>query len=272
MSASKKTLRPDLASFAGITVAVLAIVGGLVLEKGSIKDIAQITSALIVCGGTAGAVLMTSPMKTVRSALQHFKSVFFDLQVDPVTQINEIVTYAAKARKQGIISLEVEADAIADPFLHKAIGLAVDGADIDELKTMMELEISQHEQHAEEAAKVFESGGGYSPTIGIIGAVLGLIQVMKNLENISEVGHGIAVAFVATVYGVALANLILLPAAGKIRARAAEQTKLRELCLEGIVGIVEGSNPKLIRAKLEGYLPEAKERERSQQQQKRLAA
>ncbi len=271
MSASKKNSRPDFASFAGIALALLAIVGGLMLEKGSVKDIAQFTSALIVCGGTLGAVLMTAPSKTVLSALSHFKTVFFDSQRDPAIQINEIVTYAAKARKQGIISLEAEADSIADPFLRKAIGLAVDGADIDELKSMMELEIEQHEQHAEEAAKVFESGGGYSPTIGIIGAVLGLIQVMKNLENISEVGHGIAVAFVATVYGVALANIILLPAAGKIRARAAAESKTRELCLEGIIGIVEGSNPKLIRSKLEAYLPDAKERERSQRQSK-LAA
>jgi chemotaxis protein MotA len=123
---------------------------------------------------------------------------------------------------------------------------------------MMELEIEQREHQAEEAAKVFESGGGYAPTIGIIGAVLGLIQVMKNLENISEVGHGIAVAFVATVYGVALANIFLLPAAGKIRARYSSESKMREMALEGVVGMIEGSNPKLIRAKLEAYLPDGK--------------
>jgi chemotaxis protein MotA len=131
---------------------------------------------------------------------------------------------------------------------------------------MMEVEIEQREMHAEEAAKVFESGGGYSPTIGIIGAVLGLIQVMKNLANISEVGHGIAVAFVATVYGVALANLFLLPVAGKIRARAAAESKIRELSLEGVIGIIEGWNPKLIRAKLEGYLASDGKKKRSSQE------
>lgn len=258
MSNRNGSARPDIASFAGIVLAVLAIVGGLVLEKGSVKDIAQLTAALIVCGGTAGAVLLTSPLKAVLTAVAYLKHVFFERSLDQSALIDEIITYSTKARKQGIVSLEVEAANIGDPFLKKAINQAVDGADIDDLKSMMELEIEQREHQAEEAAKVFESGGGYAPTIGIIGAVLGLIQVMKNLENISEVGHGIAVAFVATVYGVALANIFLLPAAGKIRARYSSESKMREMALEGVVGMIEGSNPKLIRAKLEAYLPDGK--------------
>ncbi len=247
-------IRPDIATFAGILLSAIGIVGGLLLEKGDIRDIAQYTAALIVGGGTAGAVLVTCPMKSVLSALAHLKDVFFERAVDPAGLIDEIIVYATKARKQGIVSLEQETARITDPFLGKAINLAVDGTDLEELKSMMELEIEQREHHAEDAAKVFESGGGYSPTIGIIGAVLGLIQVMKNLANISEVGHGIAVAFVATVYGVALANVFLLPAAAKIRSRSASESKLRELALEGVVGMVEGSNPKLIRSKLEAYL------------------
>jgi chemotaxis protein MotA len=256
--ASRQGSRPDIATFAGITLAAIGIVGGLVLEKGSIRDIAQYTAALIVIGGTAGAVLVTSPFRSVMAALAHSKAVFFERTHDLDGLIEEIIGYASKARKQGIVSLESEAAVIEDPFLKKAMNLAVDGADIDELKVMMELEIEQREHEAEDAAKVFESGGGYSPTIGIIGAVLGLIQVMKNLENISEVGHGIAVAFVATVYGVALANILLLPAAAKIRSRAAAEAKMRELCLQGVVGMIEGSNPKLIRAKLEAYLSNSK--------------
>jgi chemotaxis protein MotA len=256
--AAKQGSRPDIASFAGIGLALLGILGGLVLEKGSIKDIAQFTAALIVCGGTAGAILVASPFHSVMLALSYLRTVFFERRHDPAGLIDEIISYASKARKQGIVSLESEAAVIVDPFLKKAVNLAVDGADIEELKAMMELEIEQREHEAEEAAKVFESGGGYSPTIGIIGAVLGLIQVMKNLENISEVGHGIAVAFVATVYGVALANILLLPAAGKIRSRVGRDSKMRELCLQGVVGMIEGSNPKLIRAKLEAYLPGSK--------------
>jgi chemotaxis protein MotA len=261
--ARNKNSRPDLASFIGLGLAVFGIVGGLVMEKGSIMDIAQLTAAIIVCCGTAGAVLVTSPMSSVRSALSYLKTVFFERQADIPAQVEEIMAFATKARKQGLVSLENETRNIRDPFLRKAMDLAVDGADIDELKEMMEVEIDQRERHAEEAAKVFESGGGYSPTIGIIGAVLGLIQVMKNLANISEVGHGIAVAFVATVYGVALANLFLLPAAGKIRARAAAESKIRELSLEGVIGIIEGWNPKLIRAKLEGYLAGGVQKKRS---------
>jgi chemotaxis protein MotA len=266
MASQGSKSRPDLASFVGLALAVFGILGGLVLEKGSIMDVAQTTAAIIVCCGTAGAVLVTSPMSSVRSAFSYLKTVFFERPMDVSAQLEEIMAYATKARKQGLVSLEVETAKISDPFLRKAMDLAVDGADIDELKEMMEVEIEQREMHAEEAAKVFESGGGYSPTIGIIGAVLGLIQVMKNLANISEVGHGIAVAFVATVYGVALANLFLLPVAGKIRARAAAESKIRELSLEGVIGIIEGWNPKLIRAKLEGYLANDGKKKRSSQE------
>jgi chemotaxis protein MotA len=246
--------RPDMATILGIVLALGGIVGGLLLEKGSVKDIAQYTAAIIVFGGTMGAVLVNTPTRTLLSAVTSLKDVFFERAMHPVQIIDEILVFATKARKQGIVSLDQDAEAIADPFLQKAIRLAVDGSDLEELKGMMELEIELNEAHAEEAAKVFDSGGGYAPTIGIIGAVLGLIQVMKNLSNIEEVGHGIAVAFVATVYGVGLSNIFLLPAGAKIRGRAAMDRRLRELMLEGVVGIMEGSNPKMIRNKLSAYL------------------
>ena len=145
-------------------------------------------------------------------------------------------------------------NAIADPFLKKALSLAVDGTDLQDLRRIMELEIQMAEQHGEAEAKVFEAAGGYAPTIGIIGAVLGLIQVMKHLEDIEAVGHGIAVAFVATVYGVAVANIILLPAATKLKLRLQHALQIKELMLEGVVSIAEGLNPKLVRSKLEAYL------------------
>jgi chemotaxis protein MotA len=230
------------------------ILGGLLLEKGSIRDIAQLTAALIVLGGTAGAVLVNTPLAALKTALAHLKFVFFEAPRSPADLIDEIIVYATKARKQGIVSLEQDAMQIANPFLKKAVLLAVDGTDLEELKAMMELEIDVANDHAEAAAKVFDSAGGYSPTVGIIGAVLGLIQVMKNLANIEEVGHGIAVAFVATVYGVGLANLFLIPAGGKIRVRAARDRELRQLALDGVLGMIEGSNPKLIRSKLDAYL------------------
>jgi chemotaxis protein MotA len=246
--------RPDLATICGLVLAVGGILGGLVLEKGSVRDIAQFTAALIVLGGTAGAVMVNTPLDTLKGAIAQLKMVLFEADQPTAKLIDEIIVYATKARKQGIVSLEADAISIQDPFLKKAVNLAVDGTDLDDLKAMMELEIDLAEHAAENAAKVFDSGGGYAPTIGIIGAVLGLIQVMKNLANLEEVGHGIAVAFVATVYGVGLANVFLLPAGGKIRARAAKDRQIRELALTGVIGIVEGANPKLIRSKLNSYL------------------
>jgi chemotaxis protein MotA len=171
----------------------------------------------------------------------------------PDAVIEEIIEYATQARKQGIVSLEQQAAAIEDPFLRKALNLAVDGIEMSQIRSIMELEITLLEQDGEMEAKVFESAGGYSPTIGIIGAVLGLIQVMKNLANIDEVGRGIAVAFVATVYGVASSNLLFLPAANKLKARVRDAARIREVMLEGVLSIVEGLNPKLIRTKLEAY-------------------
>jgi chemotaxis protein MotA len=206
----------------------------------------------VLCG-TIGAVMVTTPMGTLIGAVKKLGLVFFEQDQSPHAMIEEIIAYATKARKSGIVSLEKEADAIQDPFLRKALNLAVDGTDLDAIRKTMELEITLGEHHAEAEAKVFEAAGGYAPTIGIIGAVLGLIQVMKNLANIEEVGHGIAVAFVATVYGVGTANLFFLPAGNKIKVRMQKVTQTQELMLEGVAGIVEGLNPKLIRTKLEAY-------------------
>ena len=174
---------------------------------------------------------------------------------DTAATIDGLIQYATKARKQGIVSLETEAAAIDDPFLRKALSLAVDGTDLQELRKMMEIDIALAEHTAESEAKVWDAAGGYAPTIGIIGAVMGLIQVMKHLEDIKEVGHGIAVAFVATVYGVGSANIFFLPAATKLRTRMNEASLRKDMILEGIVGIVEGLNPTLIRMKLEAYNP-----------------
>ena len=250
-------LRLDLATISGIALAMACIIGGLLLEKGSIQDLTQGTAAMIVMGGTFGAVLVTTPMAIVMRALRGLSAVFFERTSDTAAAIDRLIQYAAKARKQGIVSLEAEAAAIDDPFLRKALSLAVDGTDLQELRKMMEIDIAVAEHNAESEAKVWEAAGGYAPTIGIIGAVMGLIQVMKHLEDIKEVGHGIAVAFVATVYGVGSANILFLPAANKLRARMQEVSLRKDMILEGIVGIVEGLNPTLIRLKLDAYNPVA---------------
>ncbi len=244
---------PDLASLGGIALALGGIIGGLILEKGSIQDIAQATAALIVFGGTMGAVLVTTPLAVFLRAAKELRFVFWTSAQQPPVVIEMLIQLATKARKNGIVSLESDAAAVADPFLRKALGLAVDGTDLQELRKMMELDIHLSEQAGESASKVWESAGGYAPTVGIIGAVMGLIQVMKHLEDIKEVGHGIAVAFVATVYGVASANLFFLPAAAKLRARVRAQAQFKDMILEGVIGIVEGLNPTLIRLKLDAY-------------------
>ncbi len=255
--------KPDLATLLGIAMALAGIVGGLILEKGQLSDILQGTAAMIVLGGTFGAVLVTTPMPVVIRAFRGLGRVFFEQANSTAAIIDSLIQYATKARKNGIVSLESEAAAIGDPFLRKALGLAVDGTDLQEMRKMMETEIVLAEQAYEAEAKVWEAAGGYAPTIGIIGAVMGLIQVMKHLEDIKEVGHGIAVAFVATVYGVGSANILFLPMANKLRARMRSASLLREMTLEGVVGIVEGLNPTLIRLKLTSYddQPQPKEKE-----------
>jgi chemotaxis protein MotA len=254
-AAKKGGMRPDLATISGIGLAMAGIVGGLILEKGSIQDVAQGTAAMIVLGGTLGAVLVTTPMAHVLRAFRGLGAVFFETASDTASTIDGLIQYATKARKQGIVSLETEAGAIEDPFLRKALSLAVDGTDLQELRKMMEIDIALSEHTAEAEAKVWDAAGGYAPTIGIIGAVMGLIQVMKHLEDIKEVGHGIAVAFVATVYGVGSANIFFLPAATKLRTRMHEATLRKDMILEGVIGIVEGLNPTLIRMKLDAYNP-----------------
>src|SRR6266851_9680174 len=254
-SSEKAAMKLDFATVAGMILGVGGIVGGLILEGGSVREIVAPTALLIVLGGTLGAVLITTPLGALRGGMRSLAGVFFEKSHDPESMIEKLVDYSTKARKNGIVSLEQVADQAPDPFLRKALNLAVDGTDLQELRSMMELEIAVEEHHSEAEAKIFESAGGYAPTIGIIGAVLGLIQVMKDLADIEKVGHGIATAFVATIYGVAFANLFFLPVAGKIKARAHQKTQMRELILEGVVGIVEGLNPKLIRTKLEAYAP-----------------
>ncbi len=245
--------RPDIATLAGLLIALGGITGGLVLEGGKLAQILQPTAAMIVFGGTLGAVMITTPLPVLKRAAAAVLAVVLERSEAPDAVIEEVISYATKARKNGIVSLEQDAEKSADPFLRKSLNLAVDGTDLQEIRKMMELEMAIEEHRAESAAKVFEAAGGYSPTIGIIGAVLGLIQVMQNIANVDEVGRGIAVAFVATIYGVGAANVLFIPAAGKIRARAHATTEMRELTLEGVSGIVEGLNPKLIRLKLEAY-------------------
>ncbi|HVX64961.1 MAG TPA: flagellar motor protein [Bryobacteraceae bacterium] len=250
------TRRPDYAALCGIVVALGGILGGLVLEGGKIADVAQLTAAMIVLGGTIGAVMLTTPFAIIKTAVARLKTALYDEDVSPAGIIEQIVSFATKARKTGIISLERDAAQIPDPFLKKALMLAVDGTELQAVREMMQLQMRLESSEADTDARVFEAAGGYAPTIGIIGAVIGLIQVMKHLDNINRVGYGIAVAFVATIYGVGVANLFLLPMAQKIRTRVQQRLRIEELMLEGVSSISEGMNPRLIRRKLDAFVRE----------------
>jgi len=248
----------DKASWGGVILGLGGILGGLLLEGGRISQVLQPTAAMIVFGGTAGAVLIQFPLPVVVSAVQRLVQVFFQPKHYPGEMVQELVRYANRARREGIVSLDEELETVKEPFLKKSLMLAVDGTESQELRTMMELELDNQAEYEEKIPQVFESAGGFSPTIGIIGAVLGLIQVMQHLDKIDEVGRGIAVAFVATIYGVGAANLFLLPAAGKLRIRIREEQVLREMTLEGVISILEGMNPRMLEAKLSGFVSEAK--------------
>lgn len=247
----------DILTLAGIVLAIVAIIGGQVLEGGHIGSIMQATAAIIVMGGTIGAVMVNYPMAVFLKAISNTKMVFFNVHVDSKATIAQIVELATLGRKQGLLALEGKLKTITDPFLRKGVQLVVDGTEAKAIREILEIEVEQFEEENILSGKVFESLGGYSPTIGILGAVLGLIHVMENLADPSKLGSGIATAFVATIYGVGAANLFFLPMGGKIKMKTKELAHGRILIIEGLVSLAQAENPKMIEEKLYGYLPES---------------
>ena len=244
----------DIATIVGILLGAFAVIGGAVLEGLPFSSLTQPTAAIIVLGGTIGATILSFPLKVILGAAKGVTKVVFEPKTTDAEVVREIIGYAIKARKEGLISLESEIPTASDDFLKKALSLAVDGTDSKLLRETMEISLDHLEHEGLQDAKVFEAAGGYSPTIGIIGAVLGLIHVMENLSDPSKLGSGIAVAFVATVYGVSIANLVFLPFANKLKIRHQRDMTTKEMMLEGVLGILEGINPRIIEEKLKGYL------------------
>ena len=241
----------DKGILSGAGVAALGILVGLVLEGGKLSQIVQPTAALIVMGGTAGAVLVQFPLPVVRAAFAQLREALAG-RTGATAQLSEdLLRYASKARRRGLVSLDADLEEIEDPFCRKCLMLAVDGASASELHDVMELDLQKREEEEEQVSGVWEAAGGFAPTMGIIGAVLGLIQVMQKLDNINEVGKGIAVAFVATLYGVGSANLLFLPLAGKLRSSMRKRQQEREMVLEAVLLIVEGVSPRMLRERLQ---------------------
>jgi chemotaxis protein MotA len=247
----------DKGSISGVFVAVAGIVAGLLIEGGNLGQILQPTAALIVFGGTLGAVLLQFPLNTVVAAFRSLGHIFAAPQKYDSQLIHLLVAFANKARRHGMVSLDADLESIQDPYLKQALMLAVDGAEPADLRSIMRVNLDSLNEEEERLPAVFESAGGFSPTIGILGAVLGLIQVMQHLDNIQEVGRGIAVAFVATIYGVGIANLFFLPFAGKMHLRIRNRHRRREMMLEGVISILEGINPHMLEIKLNGFLDDA---------------
>jgi chemotaxis protein MotA len=244
----------DKGTLGGIGLAVAGISVGLFLDGGKVGQLLQPTAALIVFGGTLGAVLVQFPFSVVKQAVGQLKAVFIGGKDPALKLIEDLTSYAVRARRNGLNSLDAELELIQEPFLKKAMTLAVDGIHSPDLRKRMEFEMDSEADREDLLPQVFEAAGGFAPTIGIIGAVIGLIQVMQRLENINEVGKGIAVAFVATIYGVGSANILFLPCAGRIKILMRRRQVLRELMLDGVVSIVDKINPRVFEAKLGTYL------------------
>jgi chemotaxis protein MotA len=244
----------DLLSIIGIVLSLVAILGGNILEGGHTGSLMQLTAFVIVFGGTVGAVLLQTPMTIFLRSLKMTLWIFLPPKIEADSAIQKILGWSQVARKEGLLGLETSVEAETDDFARKGLQLLVDGTEPDAIRKILEVDISAKEHTDNAAAKVYEGLGGYSPTIGIIGAVMGLIHVMNNLSDPSKLGSGIAVAFVATIYGVGMANLFFLPFASKLKTHVHNQTQFREMIIEGIVSIAQGENPRSIETKLQGYV------------------
>ncbi|MBK7543565.1 MAG: flagellar motor protein [Candidatus Competibacteraceae bacterium] len=243
----------DILTLAGLVVAFGGIVGGMLIEGGHIGSLINGPAFLIVVGGTVGAVLVQVPMDLFKRALGRAKWAFLPPVFAMQPAIEKIVEWSNIARKEGLLRLEDYIQQEPDPFASKALQLLVDGKEPEEIRHILEMDMSIREENDLQAVSFFEALGGYAPTIGIIGAVLGLIHVMGNLADPSKLGGGIAAAFVATIYGLILANVFALPMGNKIKSSIKKQTRLCELIIEGIIAIAHGENPRNIESRLQGF-------------------
>lgn len=244
----------DKLSVSGVVLALAALLGGSVLKGAGLSSLWSSAAFVIVILGTLASILLQTPMDTFKRALKIAKWVFQPPSQDRHAMIGKIVEWSTIARKQGLLGLEAEVGAQDDPFIKKGLQMVVDGIEPEAIRTMLEIEMHGQGHRDTQAAKVYEGAGIYAPTLGIIGAVLGLIAVMKNLADPSKLGGGIAAAFTATIYGIGAANLVLLPMASKLKGLVASQTETREMLVEGLIAIAQGENPRNIEARLGGFV------------------
>ncbi len=244
----------DILSVIGVFVGIIAILTGIVLDGGHISSLVNVPALIIVFGGTFGATLLQYPQVIFIRSMKMFSWVLLPKVINLSSQIDKVVYWSLLARKEGLLGLENALPKEKDPFIKKGLQLLVDGNDPDAIRDILELDMYSKESMGLQAAGLYEAMGGYAPTIGILGAVMGLIHVMQNLTNPELLGQGIATAFVATIYGVGSANLIFLPIANKLKNHVLALTQAREMLVEGIIAIADGENPRNIKLRLNGYL------------------
>lgn len=243
----------DIATLVGLFMGFGAVIGGQILEGGHISALLQPTAAVIVFGGTLGATFVSFPLEDLRRAFYSAAKAFFHHEEDPEEMIGKLVGFANIARKNGLITLEQDSQMVEDRFLGHGLEMVVDGMDPEEVMEVLQIEITNFEDLHKISAEVFEAAGGFAPTIGIIGAILGLIHVMSNLSDTSRLGAGIAVAFVATIYGLVIANIVCIPIGTKLKKRLKKQILQREIVIEGLLAIQRGDNPRLIEKRLRSF-------------------
>lgn len=244
----------DILSIVGVVLGLVAIIGGSLAKGAGLSSLWSAAAFIIVILGTIAAILVQTPMPTFKRALAIFRWLFKPPENPGRELLNRIVGWSARARKDGLLGLESDIERLNDPFLRKGLQMLVDGNEPDTLRKVLEIDMHSQEQADMAAAKVFEGMGIYAPTLGIIGAVLGLMAVMQNLADPSKLGTGIAAAFTATIYGIASANLFFLPLANKLKAVIRARSRSQELIIEGLIAIAEGENPRNIEARLQGYV------------------
>lgn len=244
----------DKLTILGLVIALVGILTGHLLEGSNFGILFQAAAFMIVLGGTLGAVMVQSPRKVFATAMRMGRWAFVTPKFNGQEMIAQLTEWGALVRRDGVLALEARLEGIADPFVRKGVQLLVDGHNADEIREVLEIETQTWEQLRWQSARVWESAAGYSPTVGIIGAVMGLMHVMQNLSEPSKLGGGIAVAFVATIYGVAFANLLFLPVANKLKSIIQHQTHMRDMIVDGLCGVAKGENPRIIEYRLQGYL------------------
>ena len=244
----------DILSMLGLVVALAGILGGQFLEGGSINVLLQLAAFLIVLGGTLGAVMVQHPLNIFVTGIKMARWVFVTPKIDKQQLVYRMTAWGNAARKDGILALEGQIRTAGDPFVQKGLQLLVDGNSAEKIRAVLDIDLNTYETLRWQSARVWEAAAGYAPTIGILGAVLGLVHVMQSLGEPAKLGAGIAVAFIATIYGVGFANLVFLPIAGKLKILIAKEVSLREMVIDGLCMIANAENPHFIENKLKGYI------------------